>query len=493
MKLSMSLIAEYLAPFQPECHILEDTQTITGVRFFSDQQSFFSREHVYLGSADGYFQDPRYKNTLLLANGQNQILCRGTEYEDLLNDVLSAFDFYGHLETQLLMLAAGHGSLKEIISLVESVISDPFLVFDLEGVLMACANQAQITDMQLMENIQRKTSLGSNIIGRRFVSRDGTISHDLTDYPQHLYDSGTPDIGAVTMYITQQEERVGFILLFPSTLQRASAAMCLVPLFARALAMSAEFAGKDSPHQSTRSILLRLLEQETVSDTVLASLFQRLPTTSAAVLVVCRSISIRNYTHRHLLIREINQIPVKTISCEYQDCVVIMLAEEDQSTFLSSIRRAISEKNMAIGISMPIYDHHLVSIAYQQALLALNASAESGIRCCKDLALSYLLHTLCEKEMAIHLLHPACFQLAKIDTDCHSELYQTLQTFLFCKMSRTEAAEQLHIHLNTLKYRLNRIEELCSIDLKDPKELFYLQLSFAAEEHIQNQRSLTPS
>lgn len=492
MKLSMSLIAEYLAPYQLECHILEDTQTITGIRFFSEQQSSFSREHVYLGSADGYFQDPKYKNTLLLANGQNQILCRGAAYEDLLNDVLSAFDFYRHLEEQLMILEARHKSFKEIVFWVESVISDPFLVFDLEGTLLACANPERITDMELTENILRKNSLGSNIIGRIFVNEDGVISHDLTAYPQHLHTADTSDIGAVAMYIMQHGERVGFVLLLPSTQQRASTAMYLAPLFVRAFAMSAEFTGKNSLYQSPRSILLRLLNQETVSDTVLDSLFRRLPTTSATIMMVCRSMSIRNYTHRHLLIQEIGQLPEKTICCEYQDCVVIILAEEDQSAILSCIRKEIPKKNMAIGVSMPIYDHHLIPIAYQQAILALNLSTETGIRYCRDLAVSYLLNTLCEKEMAIHLLHPACFLLSKVDTECNSDLYQTLQAFLFCKMNRTEAAEQLHIHLNTLKYRLNRIEELCGIDLKNPKELFYLQLSFAIEEHMQNRRRTTP-
>jgi len=35
----------------------------------------------------------------------------------------------------------------------------------------------------------------------------------------------------------------------------------------------------------------------------------------------------------------------------------------------------------------------------------------------------------------------------------------------------------MHIHLNTLKYRLKRITELTGVSFRDPSENFYLQLS----------------
>ena len=98
MYLSMSMIAKYLEKYTPEIHITDDAQTIRGVRFFTEQPLDYSLDYVYLGKASGYFQDPRYKDALLLAYKENQILCHGTEYETLLNAVLSAFEFYSHFE-----------------------------------------------------------------------------------------------------------------------------------------------------------------------------------------------------------------------------------------------------------------------------------------------------------------------------------------------------------------------------------------------------------
>lgn len=63
-------------------------------------------EYIYLGETQGYYQDPRYGPALLLANGENQMICRGADYEELLNDVLSAFDFYVEFEQKLFLAAA---------------------------------------------------------------------------------------------------------------------------------------------------------------------------------------------------------------------------------------------------------------------------------------------------------------------------------------------------------------------------------------------------
>ena len=46
-------------------------------------------------------------------------------------------------------------------------------------------------------------------------------------------------------------------------------------------------------------------------------------------------------------------------------------------------------------------------------------------------------------------------------------------------MRAVDAARQLYIHRNTLKYRLNRIEELIPDDLTDPNTIQYLHFCYA--------------
>ena len=51
------------------------------------------------------------------------------------------------------------------------------------------------------------------------------------------------------------------------------------------------------------------------------------------------------------------------------------------------------------------------------------------------------------------------------DAEHHSDLVHTLETFLECSGAWNRCAGRLHVHVNTLRYRIRRIEELTGRDL----------------------------
>lgn len=65
--------------------------------------------------------------------------------------------------------------------------------------------------------------------------------------------------------------------------------------------------------------------------------------------------------------------------------------------------------------------------------------------------------------------------------DDKGRIVSTLRSFLSFAGSLPELAEHLHIHVNTLRYRLKRAEELLGGSLKDPALLARLYLAFEAE------------
>ena len=59
----------------------------------------------------------------------------------------------------------------------------------------------------------------------------------------------------------------------------------------------------------------------------------------------------------------------------------------------------------------------------------------------------------------------------------HAELARTLQTFVACRFDRTATSKALHIHRNTLAYRLGRIEEITGLDLGSPRGLAFVYMA----------------
>ena len=197
------------------------------------------------------------------------------------------------------------------------------------------------------------------------------------------------------------------------------------------------------------------------------------------VIFLVRSLAIRNYTLRHMLINDLRLSGLQVLVCEFSDMTAVLASEKDTDQVIRVTRSRAFSENITIGMSMPILHSDQIPAACQQALFALQSSPEAGIRRCRDLALDYLLHTLSDNKMTGYLLHPALLVLESYDNENQSELLPTLCRFARDGFSQAETAKQLHIHLNTLKYRLKRICNLTGVTFHDQRENFYIQLSAA--------------
>ncbi len=70
--------------------------------------------------------------------------------------------------------------------------------------------------------------------------------------------------------------------------------------------------------------------------------------------------------------------------------------------------------------------------------------------------------------------------LAPLSSDDHAELVQTLGELVRCRFDRTAASAALHVHRNTLSYRLRRIEALTALDLSNPRDLACVYVALAS-------------
>lgn len=71
--------------------------------------------------------------------------------------------------------------------------------------------------------------------------------------------------------------------------------------------------------------------------------------------------------------------------------------------------------------------------------------------------------------------------LAGLDADEDGELAHTLRMLVACRLERTAASAALHIHRNTLAYRLRRIERITGLDLASPRDLACVYAALASD------------
>lgn len=68
------------------------------------------------------------------------------------------------------------------------------------------------------------------------------------------------------------------------------------------------------------------------------------------------------------------------------------------------------------------------------------------------------------------------------DAKNDSELFNSLRVYLDTNCNGTIAAEKLHIHKNTLYYRLKQIEDIILLDFTNPHLCDCLRISYYLSE-----------
>jgi DNA-binding PucR family transcriptional regulator len=63
------------------------------------------------------------------------------------------------------------------------------------------------------------------------------------------------------------------------------------------------------------------------------------------------------------------------------------------------------------------------------------------------------------------------------DARTGSALLHTLETYLACSCDARDCAAELYVHVNTVKYRLRQVQELCGVDLRDPHDLLRVTMA----------------
>jgi len=130
------------------------------------------------------------------------------------------------------------------------------------------------------------------------------------------------------------------------------------------------------------------------------------------------------------------------------------------------------EMPVHIGASAIHAGSSTLSSAYEQALEALSLLPALGedriVATFEELGLLHWLHSVPAGVLAENTYARRIQLLAESDRTRDADLLHTLEVFLECDGNGVRAAHKLVVHRHTLKYRLQRIEEICNLDLGDP-------------------------
>ncbi len=139
------------------------------------------------------------------------------------------------------------------------------------------------------------------------------------------------------------------------------------------------------------------------------------------------------------------------------------------------------EKDMLLGISDRFHMLHTVYSHYRQAMLTVSLAQRMGLEGAASFAQMMplpLFMPLVEKHDVTAFIPPELLMVREYDRLHGTSFMETLQTYSLGLFHKRKAAKKLHIHVNTLNYRLEQVEELFGLGSETQKEQLRLVCSF---------------
>ena len=139
------------------------------------------------------------------------------------------------------------------------------------------------------------------------------------------------------------------------------------------------------------------------------------------------------------------------------------------------------ELEIALGVSRPCRDYRLLPEAYGEAKEALEIGRKLNRMGCvyyfDELGVYQFLTKVRDMPEVKAYYQAVIGKLDQVEPSIRHDLVKTLEQYFSANGNVFKAAQGLFLHRNSMKYRLERIQEILGVDLDDAEVRFNLQLA----------------
>lgn len=170
-------------------------------------------------------------------------------------------------------------------------------------------------------------------------------------------------------------------------------------------------------------------------------------------------------------------------------CVFSLAPETSYAALLTEIERLCSVCRYRVGVSDVFAEFADLPTQMNNADHALTMGRVCAPGQYMYQFSDYRLYSLlaaARSQLDLHEFLPdALRRMEKYDLENNMELVPTLHAFLLEERNWVNTAARLHIHRNTLRYRIDRIQELTGLDLENPMQRLSLLFAFAVKQYLE--------
>lgn len=155
--------------------------------------------------------------------------------------------------------------------------------------------------------------------------------------------------------------------------------------------------------------------------------------------------------------------------------------EDKRADLTRHLKKLASHYHVSICVGRIFSSFYELKQQFTQVVKIIQLAAKAGekreIYEYSDYAFAYLLDFIRGSDELKQFCSDDAFKLKNADKQNKTEYFSTYLTYLTCDRNIVQTARQLHIHRNTLMYRLEKIHQLIQMNEENVEERLFLLLS----------------
>ena len=461
MKLSMWNIYSEL-PYDDVVPMIKDgSATIVGARWIVS--STMNPNTVYVGTANEFPEGS--EGDSFIVHRYDIILVRQVAAEELFDIVCNILDKYNDWDRQLSACLDEEDGLQKMIDCSRDVLQNPSYIYDPNGEILAMAS-----DYTASVHWHWKELIDNNGISEKrmkFFKDNINISSVFDDLIPTRRNSVMDDYEYIHCSIVLDRRIVGHFVLFGFLKPIAMGMENLVDILIGWMDLYVErHAQQFNPKARLADAFVGFLEKREYDRSHLAELFHsfRWKMSDPYQILAVREIVNSEPVLLGRVFRRLSET-IPDLVVAQRDQHLILLRNLRSGSDPEELRKYFTEifnDDFILGASTPFLGIENAELYYRQALEELERSSRSGIRSSfgRNHLLEYLEDLFKKNDLARAYAEPVLLQLKVYDDRHGTEYYETFRAFCICGFHKSETADMLALHRNSLNYRLDKIAEI---------------------------------